>query len=154
MNTSWYQLSKPEGVPSPALLVYPDRIAENLRRMVVLAGSPARLRPHVKTHKLPQVIALKRAVGVGDGVGVRLAVGVGEGVGVGDGVGVAVGVPVGPGVGDGVGAVVMVTLQPPAMNPESAGPSSKTYSDQVPLGPVPLKSDSRVPYGPAGAGAG
>ena len=64
MNTAWFQIANADTVPSPALLLYPDRIAENIRRMVALAGSPARLRPHVKTHKLPQIIALKRAAGI------------------------------------------------------------------------------------------
>jgi len=50
--------------PSPSLLVFPDRAEENLRRMIALAGGPARLRPHVKTHKLPQLIAQQVALGV------------------------------------------------------------------------------------------
>ena len=51
-------------LPSPALLVYPDRIEENLRRMIARVGHPSRLRPHLKTHKLPQVIALQVALGL------------------------------------------------------------------------------------------
>ena len=51
-------------VPSPALLVYPDRIRENIRRMIALASNPARLRPHVKTHKLPEVIRLQLHRGI------------------------------------------------------------------------------------------
>lgn len=50
--------------PSPSLLVYPDRIEENLRRMIARVGSATRLRPHLKTHKLPQVIALQVSLGV------------------------------------------------------------------------------------------
>ncbi|HEY3665945.1 MAG TPA: D-TA family PLP-dependent enzyme, partial [Polyangiaceae bacterium] len=37
---------------------------ENLRRMVAQAGDPGRLCPHVKTHKLPQVIARQIELGV------------------------------------------------------------------------------------------
>ncbi len=51
-------------VPSPALLVYPDRIDENLRRMIARAGDASRLRPHIKTHKLPQVVARQAALGI------------------------------------------------------------------------------------------
>ncbi|MBM3384655.1 MAG: D-TA family PLP-dependent enzyme [Betaproteobacteria bacterium] len=51
-------------VASPALLLYPDRIEKNLQRMIAMAGGVDRLRPHVKTHKLPQVVALKRAAGI------------------------------------------------------------------------------------------
>ena len=56
MPGSWYLLGNADDVPSPALLVYPDRIDENIRRLVRLAGGPARLRPHLKTTKLPEVV--------------------------------------------------------------------------------------------------
>jgi D-serine deaminase-like pyridoxal phosphate-dependent protein len=55
---AWYELANAADVPSPALLVYPARIEENLRRMVTAAGGAERLRPHVKTHKMPEVIRL------------------------------------------------------------------------------------------------
>lgn len=60
----WYKIENPDDVPSPTLLVYPDRIDENLRRMIRLAGDVSLLRPHVKTHKMPQIIAMKRALGI------------------------------------------------------------------------------------------
>ncbi len=60
----WYSIDNPDDVPSPTLLVYPDRIEENLRRMIRLAGDVTLLRPHVKTHKMPQIIAMKRALGI------------------------------------------------------------------------------------------
>lgn len=60
----WYEIANAADIPSPALLVYPDRIAENLRRMAAAAGGPERLRPHVKTHKMPEVIRLCLAQGV------------------------------------------------------------------------------------------
>jgi D-serine deaminase-like pyridoxal phosphate-dependent protein len=56
MPGSWYLLGNADDVPSPALLVYPDRIDENIRRLVRVAGGPARLRPHLKTTKLPEVV--------------------------------------------------------------------------------------------------
>ncbi len=62
--TEWFRITNEGNVPSPALLLYPDRIEENLRRMITLAGGAERLRPHVKTHKLPQVIALKLRNGI------------------------------------------------------------------------------------------
>jgi D-serine deaminase-like pyridoxal phosphate-dependent protein len=51
-------------IDSPALLIDEARLDENLRRMVEDAGAPARLCPHVKTHKLPQVISKQLALGV------------------------------------------------------------------------------------------
>ena len=55
---NWYQIKNEAAVPSPAILLFPDRIAANIRQMIAIAGDPARLRPHVKTHKLPQVIRM------------------------------------------------------------------------------------------------
>ena len=60
----WYKIDNELDVASPALLLYPDRIRENLRRMIALVGDVAKLRPHVKTHKLPQIIEMKLAHGI------------------------------------------------------------------------------------------
>lgn len=51
-------------IPSPALLLHWDRVEENLRRMVAMVASPGHLRPHLKTHKLPQIVARLAAMGV------------------------------------------------------------------------------------------
>lgn len=60
----WRRLANVAEVPTPALLVYPDRVDENLRRMIARAGGPQRLRPHIKTHKLPQIVVRQVALGV------------------------------------------------------------------------------------------
>ena len=57
MTPDWYRVQNVAEVPSPSLLVYPDRVAENVRRMIAVAGGAARLRPHMKTHKMPDVSA-------------------------------------------------------------------------------------------------
>src|SRR5258707_10708886 len=64
LNPHAYALENADEIDSPALLVYEERLDENLRRMVAQAGDPARLCPHVKTHKLPQVIAKQLELGV------------------------------------------------------------------------------------------
>lgn len=64
MSTPWFVVRNADEVPSPALLVYPDRIGENVRRMLAMTGGPARLRPHMKTHKMPEVIRLQMGLGV------------------------------------------------------------------------------------------
>lgn len=61
---AWYEIANADEIDSPALLVYPDRIEENLRRMAAAAGGASRLRPHVKTHKMPEVIRLCLAHGI------------------------------------------------------------------------------------------
>ena len=64
MSSDWYTITNEQDVESPALLLYPDRIRENIRRMIAIAGDPARLRPHVKTHKLPGVIRMQVEAGI------------------------------------------------------------------------------------------
>ncbi|MCY2975036.1 MAG: D-TA family PLP-dependent enzyme [Planctomycetota bacterium] len=60
----WYAIDNAAEIPSPALLIYPERIRENLTRLIELVGDVKKLRPHVKTHKLPQVIAMKGEAGI------------------------------------------------------------------------------------------
>ncbi|HBN75474.1 MAG TPA: threonine aldolase [Planctomycetaceae bacterium] len=62
--TDWYTVSNAAEIPSPALLLYPERIRQNLQLMIEIAGGVENLRPHVKTHKLPQVVQLKRELGI------------------------------------------------------------------------------------------
>lgn len=64
MQTPWYFVSNADTIPSPALLVYPDRVEENIRRMIRIAGGVERLRPHMKTNKLPEVIRMQMDQGV------------------------------------------------------------------------------------------
>ena len=64
MSNAWMHVENEDEVPSPALLIFPDRVEENLRRMLTIAGSPDRLRPHIKTHKIPQIIALQVGLGI------------------------------------------------------------------------------------------
>jgi D-serine deaminase-like pyridoxal phosphate-dependent protein len=63
--SSWFEVDNVNEVPSPSLLVYADRVKENLRRMVKMVGDDAaRLRPHMKTHKMPEVIKLHLKDGI------------------------------------------------------------------------------------------
>lgn len=63
-NESWYEFANVAEVDSPALLIFPDRAEENVRRMISLAGGPERLRPHVKTHKLAELVRMQMALGI------------------------------------------------------------------------------------------
>lgn len=64
INNDWYSLKSPEKVDSPALLVYPDRIRDNIHRLVQMAGNTALLRPHVKTHKMAEVTRMLMQAGI------------------------------------------------------------------------------------------
>lgn len=61
---TWFELENAAEIPSPSLLIFADRVRENLALMCKLAGSPERLRPHVKTHKLPQLVAMSLELGI------------------------------------------------------------------------------------------
>jgi D-serine deaminase-like pyridoxal phosphate-dependent protein len=63
-SPDWYQLETPGTVPSPSLLVFPDRISYNIRKAIDLAGKPDRLRPHIKTYKTPEIVDLHQQVGI------------------------------------------------------------------------------------------
>lgn len=63
-SPAWFAVDNVADVPSPALLLYPDRVEENVRRMIATAGGVERLRPHMKTHKMPEMIRLQLAHGI------------------------------------------------------------------------------------------
>nr|MBC8349500.1 alanine racemase [Verrucomicrobiota bacterium] len=59
------EISNLEAIPSPALLVFPERVEANVDRMLdMVGGDVLRLRPHVKTHKMAEVVRLQVAKGV------------------------------------------------------------------------------------------
>lgn len=52
-------------IETPALLFIEERIESNILAMLgMVDGQPARLRPHVKTHKTPQIIAMQVSLGI------------------------------------------------------------------------------------------
>lgn len=54
----WYLIDGVEKIDTPCLVVYEDRVAENIRRLKKLVGDDSRLRPHVKTHKMTEICQL------------------------------------------------------------------------------------------------
>ena len=61
---SQYAITDTSKIFSPALLVYRDIVVRNLEKMIKIAGSAQRLRPHCKTHKMPAVTKIELAMGV------------------------------------------------------------------------------------------
>jgi D-serine deaminase-like pyridoxal phosphate-dependent protein len=59
-----FQVSNVGEIPSPAVLLIRSRIEENLRRMIAIAGDPARLRPHIKTHKIAELVRRQIELGI------------------------------------------------------------------------------------------
>lgn len=60
----WYKPINESELSTPSVLVFPDRIEENIRRMIAIAGDVQRLRPHVKTHKMAEVVRLQVKHGI------------------------------------------------------------------------------------------
>lgn len=60
----WFKPVNESSITTPSVLLFPDRIEENIRRMIQIAGDPGRLRPHVKTHKIAEVIGLQLQQGI------------------------------------------------------------------------------------------
>lgn len=64
MSEPWYRLTNESEVDSPTLIVFPDRIDQNIEAMIRIAGGVQRLRPHVKTYKMAEVIRAQVARGI------------------------------------------------------------------------------------------
>ncbi len=61
---TWYEVAEVSSLPSPCLLVYRRRVEENLRRMLAMASGAEHLRPHIKTHKMQELIELQLRLGI------------------------------------------------------------------------------------------
>jgi D-serine deaminase-like pyridoxal phosphate-dependent protein len=59
-----YHIDDTSQIYSPALIVFRDLIQQNVDSMVAIAGDADRLRPHCKTHKIPQVTEIEVARGI------------------------------------------------------------------------------------------
>lgn len=61
---NWYELNDPDEIDSPALLIYKDRVASNIKTMIEIAGDARRLVPHIKTHKTPEIVKMHLTAGI------------------------------------------------------------------------------------------
>ena len=59
-----YLVRDPSELLSPSLLIYPKLVRENLQTMIAMARGAARLRPHVKTHKMAEIVRLAESLGI------------------------------------------------------------------------------------------
>lgn len=64
MSLEWYKIKDSSSLHSPSLLVYPERIEENIRTMIAISGSVSNLRPHIKTHKMAEIVAMQQRHGI------------------------------------------------------------------------------------------
>ncbi|HET9277333.1 MAG TPA: D-TA family PLP-dependent enzyme [Flavitalea sp.] len=61
----WYELKNPEELDSPALIIFPDRVKENIRILISMIDDVNRLRPHIKTNKSQEACQLMMQAGIG-----------------------------------------------------------------------------------------
>src|ERR1043165_1292527 len=64
MPDSRYAIADTRNILSPGLIVFRDLVEKNLDEMVRVAGSPIRLRPHCKTHKMKEITQMELARGI------------------------------------------------------------------------------------------
>jgi D-serine deaminase-like pyridoxal phosphate-dependent protein len=59
-----YRLDDPSTLLSPALLIFRALVRRNLETMIAMARGADRLRPHVKTHKMPALVRMAEDLGI------------------------------------------------------------------------------------------
>ncbi|MHA4810961.1 D-TA family PLP-dependent enzyme [Flavitalea flava] len=65
MAPAWYRIDNADKLDSPALVIYPQRVKDNIRKLKeMIGGDLNRLRPHVKTHKSPEATRLMLEAGI------------------------------------------------------------------------------------------
>ncbi len=64
MSDPWYAINEIEKIDSPSLVVYKERVKENILQLITRVGDANRLRPHVKTNKMAEVCSLMLAAGI------------------------------------------------------------------------------------------
>jgi D-serine deaminase-like pyridoxal phosphate-dependent protein len=64
VDKNWYLIENVEELDTPALVVYPSRVKNNIAILKSMVDKTSRLRPHVKTHKSGEVCQLMLAAGI------------------------------------------------------------------------------------------
>jgi D-serine deaminase-like pyridoxal phosphate-dependent protein len=60
-----YRIQNVETIPSPSLVVYLEQVQYNIDHAIAtVGGDVSRLRPHAKTHKTAEIIAMERDAGI------------------------------------------------------------------------------------------
>jgi len=64
MSENWFEIKNIKELDSPALVVFPERVKQNIQLAIDMIGDVNRLRPHIKTNKSPDVAKLMLRVGI------------------------------------------------------------------------------------------
>ena len=60
----WYHITNISTIDSPALVIYKDRVIQNINTAISMVGDVSNLRPHVKTHKTKEAAQLMIDAGI------------------------------------------------------------------------------------------
>ncbi|MBC8154353.1 MAG: D-TA family PLP-dependent enzyme [Bacteroidetes bacterium] len=63
-SSAWYAIQTTHGLDTPALVIYPARVARNIALLIASIDDLSRLRPHVKTHKSREATRLMLLAGI------------------------------------------------------------------------------------------
>ena len=63
-SPAWYAIADTRQLDTPALVIYPERVAQNIALLLASIDDVRRLRPHVKTHKSPDATRLLMQAGI------------------------------------------------------------------------------------------
>lgn len=63
-ENSWYLINDIDTIDSPALIIYQERVLENIKTLLSMIDDVKRLRPHVKTHKSKEATTLLMNAGI------------------------------------------------------------------------------------------
>src|ERR1051325_9928526 len=64
IRNDWYHIKNIDSIDSPALIIYPARVEENISTLKAMIDDVQRLRPHVKTHKTEESALLMMQAGI------------------------------------------------------------------------------------------
>ena len=59
-----YRIVNEDEIATPALVIYPELVAENIRRIGEMLGGYEGLRPHIKTHKMSRIARMQLEGGI------------------------------------------------------------------------------------------
>ncbi len=63
-DLNWFTITDVDRLNTPALVVYPERVKHNIAVLTAMIDDVNRLRPHIKTHKCREAVALCMAAGI------------------------------------------------------------------------------------------
>jgi D-serine deaminase-like pyridoxal phosphate-dependent protein len=61
---AWYEITNSATLDTPAIVIYLDRVKKNIQTFIDSIDDVRRLRPHIKTHKSPEVTQLMLEAGI------------------------------------------------------------------------------------------